>query len=119
MTDPSIPDDATWRAATLADRYLRPVSNVYMANGVGVWEFTPPLTTEEAGDFELIKRLAARNLDLTLAEYRAVDPAMQSLRDFRQLGRNAFMALTAAERDRLLSDAQTNTTIVLLALLRE
>jgi hypothetical protein len=46
MTDPSIPDDATWRAASLAALYLRPVSNVYMENGVGVWEFTPPLTTE-------------------------------------------------------------------------
>jgi hypothetical protein len=119
MTDPSIPDDATWRAASLAPHYHPPVSNVYMANGLGVWEFTPPLTTEEAADFELIKRLAARNLDLTLDEYRAVSPALQALRDFRQLGRNAFMALTAAERDRLLYDAQTNTTIVLLALLRD
>jgi hypothetical protein len=117
--DPSIPDTVTWRTADFAALYLRPVSNVYMRDGVGVWEFTPPLTTEEAADFELIKRLAARNLDLTLAEYRTVAPALTLLRDFRQLGRNAFMALTAAERDRLVYDAQSATTTILLALLRD
>jgi hypothetical protein len=117
--DPSIPDEVTWRTADLAARYLRPVSNVYMANGVAVFEFTPALTAAEALDFDLIKKLAERNLDLTLDEYRTVTPQLQTIRDLRQMGRNAFMALTAAERDRLLYDAQAATTTILLALLRE
>jgi hypothetical protein len=50
------------------------------------------------------------------AELRA---PVQTIRDLRQMGRNAFMALTAAERDRLLYDAQAATTTILLALLRE
>lgn len=52
-------------------------------------------------------------------EYDRIRPALQVLRDLRQLGRAPFLALTAAERDRQLYDAQTATTIILLALLRD
>jgi hypothetical protein len=59
------------------------------------------------------------DVQLSLAEWQAIRPHIATIRDLRQMGRNAFMALTAAERDRLLYDAQAATTTILLALLRE
>jgi hypothetical protein len=82
-------------------------------------DFVPPLTTEEQATLALLVAVARSPVALTTGEYSAIRSHVQALRDFRQLGRNAFMALTAAERDRQLYDAQTATTIVLLALLRE
>jgi hypothetical protein len=79
-------------------------------------------TDLSAGDLALVTATVAAMssaVSLTRAERDTIRPSVQALRDFRQLGRNAFMALTAAERDRQLYDAQTATTIVLLALLRE
>lgn len=45
--------------------------------------------------------------------------ALQTLRDLRQMGRSSFMALSAAERDRLMYDAMTAVTVTLLAILRD
>lgn len=56
---------------------------------------------------------------LPSAQYTIIRTEMQALRDLRQLGRNAFMALTAAERDRLTYDALVSITRVLLAMQRE
>jgi hypothetical protein len=85
--------------------------------------FTPDLT---AGEVTTVTGIVADVVGLTntakpmsLAAYRAIRPDIQNIRDLRQMGRNAFMALTAAERDRLLYDAQAATTTILLALLRE
>jgi hypothetical protein len=86
-------------------------------------EFTPDLT---AGEVTTVTGIVADIVGLTngakpmsLAAYKAIRPDIQNIRDLRQMGRNAFMALTAAERDRLLYDAQAATTTILLALLRE
>lgn len=65
------------------------------------------------------RRRQAIGLPLTTEEYNAVRTQMQTLRALRQMGRNAFMALTAAERDRMLYDAFTATTTVLLSILRD
>jgi hypothetical protein len=81
--------------------------------------YEPDLSPEEQATFDLVSRLAVGAALITPEERTRIQPDIQSLRDLRQLGRNAFMALTAAERDRLLYDAQTATTIVLLALLRD
>ena len=61
----------------------------------------------------------ASRVNMTTEEYAAVRAQMQTLRDLRQMGRNAFMALTATERDRLMYDAFTATTQVFLSLLRD
>jgi hypothetical protein len=85
--------------------------------------FDPDLSAAEVTTFDsffvLRETLARQAVPMNAATYATVRPQIQALRDLRQMGRNAFMNLTAAERDRLLYDAQTSTTIILLALLRE
>jgi hypothetical protein len=56
---------------------------------------------------------------MTTEAYAAVRAQMQTLRDLRQLGRNAFMQLAANDRDRMLYDALVAQTIIDLALLRD
>jgi hypothetical protein len=82
--------------------------------------FDPPLTAPEQATLDDVLRMFRAGMtDLTLAQYQAIRPHLTTIRDLRQMGRNAFMALTAAERDRLLYDAQAATTTILLAMLRE
>lgn len=73
---------------------------------------------ELAAVMEIRQRLRSV-LGLSDDEWTAIRPHLQTLRDLRQMGRNAFMALTAAERDRLLYDALVAQTIVDLAILRD
>jgi hypothetical protein len=89
------------------------------ANGEA-FTFEPPLSSPEQATFDDVVRLWRSGMThLTLAQYQAIRPHLTTIRDLRQMGRNAFMALTAAERDRLLYDAQAATTTILLAMLRE
>jgi hypothetical protein len=81
------------------------------------WE--PDLTTEEQAAVDAVVRLSVGSVLITAAEYETIRPHITTIRDLRQMGRNAFMALTAAERDRLMYDAQAATTTILLALLRD
>jgi hypothetical protein len=81
--------------------------------------YEPDLSPEEQATFDTVSRLAVGAAIVTATEYDAIRPHITTIRELRQLGRNAFMALTAAERDRLLYDAQTATTTILLALLRD
>jgi hypothetical protein len=81
--------------------------------------YEPDLSPAEQATFDSVARLAVGAAIITTAEYDTIRPDIQTIRDLRQMGRNAFMALTAAERDRLLYDAQAATTTILLALLRE
>lgn len=78
-------------------------------------DFTP-LTDEQKA---LDAHIASTGLIMDRDTYNAVRSEMQTLRDLRQMGRNAFMALTAAERDRLIYDALTAQTIIDLAILRD
>jgi hypothetical protein len=89
-----------------------------LSDAIGVsLTFTPDLTPAQVATLDLVVQAADANLPTSV--YDSVRPHVQTIRDLRQLGRNAFMALTAAERDRLLYDAQAATTTILLALLRE
>lgn len=81
--------------------------------------FAPPLSAQEQGTLDLILAHYRSGLQVSYAAYLAIRPNLQTIRDLRQMGRNAFMALTAAERDRLTYDAQAATTTILLALLRD
>jgi hypothetical protein len=92
---------------------------VALDGGSVVYTFTPDLTTEEAARFADLQTLLLSPVTLSLAERDAIRPAIVILRDLRQMGRNAFMGLAAAERDRLLYDAQVATTMILLAILRD
>ena len=80
--------------------------------------FDPDLTAEEQTRFDMMVELAASTVSVTPDEWAAMRPHIQTLRELRQLGRSGFMALTAAERDRLLYDALTAETQLWLALLR-
>jgi hypothetical protein len=114
------PDDATRTLAALAAEAIRPPVAFHLDSEAGpVLEFDPPLTPAEQAVLDLLPSVIRSAVRLTPTEYSAVRAQMQILRDLRQLGRNAFMALSAAERDRMLYDAQVATTIVLLALLRD
>jgi hypothetical protein len=116
------PDAIAHRVVALATEYIRAPASYASDSETGapVLEFDPPLTAEEQTTYVLLVALARSGMaHLSPTEYQTVRTNLASLRDFRQLGRNAFMALTAAERDRMLYDAQTATTIVLLAILRD
>lgn len=98
---------------------IRPPDSVAL-NGANVtYTFTPDLTTAEAALFDTLASLAKSRLDVSPADYATIRTNLQTLRDLRQMGRNAFMGLAAAERDRLMYDAQVATTMILLAILRD
>jgi hypothetical protein len=81
--------------------------------------FDPELSTQEQATYDVLLSVLRSPVSLTPVEWSAIRPHIQTVRDLRQLGRNPFMALTAAERDRMLYDAQAATTTILLALLRD
>lgn len=82
--------------------------------------FTPALSAAEQATLDaLLAAFRAGLTDIPQANYAAVKAGLQTLRAIRQPGRNAFMALTAAERDRLCWDAIDAILTVLLAQLRE
>ena len=115
MDGPSETFAIAFAAATAIGR--PPVSAEYR-DGRPVITWEPPLTAQEQAVVAGIVD-ARRSIRLEPSDWAAIRPHVQTLRDLRQMGRAAFMAQTAAERDRQLYDAQTATTIVLLALLRE
>lgn len=81
--------------------------------------YDPDLTPEEQATWDTLAQLATGATLITPAELDTIRPSMVALRDLRQMGRAAFMALTAAERDRLSYDAHVATTMILLAILRD
>lgn len=114
------PDAAGWKVIDLVTRYLRRPSDYYSENGALVLVFDPVLTVQEQAALDVIQAMARSKLtDLTPAQYGTIRTNLQTLRAIRQPGRNAFMALTAAERDRLTWDAIDATLTILLAMLRE
>jgi hypothetical protein len=114
------PDEATGRLLVGCRTYLREPATVTLdTNGAPVLTFDPPLTVEEQATYATLVASLDSPVTLTPAEWATIRPDIQNIRDLRQMGRNAFMALSAAERDRLLYDAQAATTTILLALLRE
>jgi hypothetical protein len=98
--------------------YLRRPADANTVDGEPVFTFTPPLSDPEQATYsDILSRWRANLRHLTtLATIR---PHLVTIRDHRQMGRNAFMALTATERDRLTYDVQAATTTILLAVLRD
>ena len=86
---------------------------------MGELTWSVDLSPAEVRTVEAITRSARMLSGMTPDAYDAVRSQVQGLRDLRQMGRNAFMALSAAERDRLMYDALTDVTVVLLAILRD
>jgi hypothetical protein len=115
------PDATTQRLADLCRTFLRTPIEYHLDTVTGpALTFAPPLTAPEQVMYATLLALARSGMQhLTPAEYETIRPQLVVIRDLRQMGRNAFMALTAAERDRLMYDAQSATTTILLALLRE
>jgi hypothetical protein len=98
---------------------IRAPESVALDSGSVVYTFTPDLTTEEAARFADLQTLLLSPVTLSLAERDAIRPFIAEGRDFRQLGRAAFMALSATERDRMIYDVLVGRIIVELALFRE
>jgi hypothetical protein len=114
------PDDATFRLMELASTYIRQPTGAYLDSVTGpVVEFDPVLTSQEQATYDSLVASLDAPLTLTPTEWAAIRPHLTTIRDLRQMGRAAFMALTAAERDRLVYDAQAATTTILLAMLRD
>jgi hypothetical protein len=82
-------------------------------------EWDTDLTPAELQAVADVQAIARAGAPMTTEAYAAVRAQMQVLRDLRQLGRNAFMALTAADRDRMIYDALVTQTIIDLAILRD
>ena len=114
-----MPTASTELLARLATLQLRAPSEYIREDGVNRLVFDPPLTPEEDAVYQTLVKIAASVDLMTVALYNSIRPQMQVLRDLRQMGRNAFMALSAAERDRLIYDALTAQTIIDLAILRD
>jgi hypothetical protein len=111
-------------AATEGVAVVRPPTEARVTADTLTLTFTPDLTAGEVTTVtgivaDVVGFALSQSTPATLAAYKAIRPDIQNIRDLRQMGRNAFMALSAAERDRLLYDAQAATTTILLALLRE
>lgn len=102
-----------WKAASTA---LRPC--------VIDWDemalvFTPDLSAAEVTALGKVVDAIQSPVRMTSAEYEAVRAQMQVLRALRQSGRNAYVALTEAERNRQTYDALMAVTEIFLALLRD
>jgi hypothetical protein len=110
--------DQSERVLELCRLYLREPVNEGDPGAERTLVFDPDLTPEETALFDVLQRIAASE-HWTPDAYSAVRAEMQTLRDLRQMGRNAFMALSAAERDRLTYDALVAQTIIDLAILRD
>lgn len=105
-------------AALVETGLRRPTSHSSDKTGASItWD--PDLTPAEQATLDVLLKLAVGATLITPAEADAIRDDIVVIRDLRQLGRNAFMALTAADRDRALYDAQSATTTILLAILRE
>lgn len=109
----------TINAIHVAIRRLPTETGPIASDGAQVLTYLPDLTTEQTATLELVADTIAASAPLTTGILTAIRADMQVLRDLRQMGRNAFMGLSATERDRALYDAFTATTKVLLAILRD
>ena len=119
MTTIQFPAEQRDHLRTLVTQLLRPAEvEAGALVGVETWTWEPDLTVEEQSTLNDLLAMADSPLP-SLAEWRAIRTELQALRSLRQMGRSAFMGLTAAERDRLTYDALVSQTIIDLALLRD
>lgn len=81
--------------------------------------WTPDLSLAEQTTVADIVAAASSETGLSSTDYAAVRAQMQQLRSTRQLGRNAFLALTTAQQMRILYDDDVAITEILLKLFRD
>lgn len=117
MSVHAIPADAAQRIGPLCAAHLRAANEQDWE--AGTITFYEDLSPDEEAQLTYLIALARQEQPVRRATYDSVRPLIQELRAHRQLGRNAFMALTAADRDRMTYDVQVAQTRILLALLRE
>ena len=115
------PDQLAERTAVLCVTYLRQHAGYATdsVTGLPIVDFSPVLTAPEQATYADILALARSGYDLTLAEYQAIKPQLTTGRAFLGLSQSQFMALTAAERDRMIFDNMSATWRVIFRLLRE
>lgn len=119
MSRHAVPLERSDQVYRLCLIYLREPINEGPPGEDRTFVFDPDLTSEEQATFDVLLHLAASVEPMQPDAYSAVRSEMQTLRALRQMGRGAFMDLTAAERDRAMYDAFTSVTKVLLAILRD
>ena len=82
-------------------------------------EWTPDLSAAEQSVLAFIQSAAKAAVTITPAERQALEPFLATGRLFVGQSQSQFMALTAAERDRMLFDNVTGIWRVLFRLLRD
>lgn len=100
---------------------IRPVASADV-DAAGTWTYTyvPDLTTAEQAQFDdLVATYHTRNVQLTLAEYRAIKSQIAEIRAFRTRTLAQWNTLTAAQREADEISYLNDLTDVLRALLRQ
>jgi hypothetical protein len=118
----AISDETAQRVVDLCVRFLRSPATWATDDATGdpILDFDPPLDAAEQTTYESLLGLArSETVRQTPAEFTAIREQLQVLRALRQLGRNAYMGLTAAERDRMMYDAMVAVTVILIGQYRE
>lgn len=114
------PDDLAMKVRELCLTYLRLPTEYATEDGLPVLTFDPPLTSGEQATYNLLLGMARSGMtSVSPADFGVIRANLQTLRDLRQLGRNAFLAQTTAQKERQLYDALVADTIIWLAVLRE
>lgn len=89
------------------------------ADGLYTISFEPDLSPAELALFNDIVATMRSGTGLSVVDYQAIRTQMQTLRAMRQLGRNAYVNLTEAERNRQTYDCLVAITEIFLKLTRE
>lgn len=120
MSSHPISADTDWLRQAVSEQ-IRELANVTADPDTGAvtYHFEPDLSSTETTLLGDLERLGETGLSLSAAEYTSIRAEMAPLRALKQMTRNEFMALSAAERDRMLYDALVATTTVLRLVFRD
>lgn len=100
---------------------IRPPTSIVLDETGDAYTFTfePDLTPAELATFDLAIAVMRSGTGLSPTDYQAIRTQMQVLRAMRQQGRNAYVNLTEAERNRQTYDCLVAITEIFLTLTRE
>lgn len=114
---PAAVNDALYDAIVAAGLPLPERQGDPLGDRTFVWD--PDLSPQDVQAVDDLLSIVTAGEPMPLSTYQEVRAQMQVLRDLRQMGRNAYMNLSATDRDRTMYDAMTAVTTVLLAILRD
>lgn len=103
----------------LAAAIREPVAFEITPENTFSFTFTPDLTPAEVTVFDDCVAAVRSRSGLGATDYGAIRTQMQTLRAMRQLGRNAYVNLTEAERNRQTHDCLVAITEIFLKLTRD